>query len=58
MDLIVCVGEARESPGDRLESRIALRKKRRVGDAGDASMLHHVSSINESSLTLIIRFTK
>jgi hypothetical protein len=43
---------------DTSESGIALREKGKVGDARDASKLHHVSDINEGDLTLIIRFTK
>jgi hypothetical protein len=43
---------------DTSESGIALREEGKVGDARYASMHHHVSGINESDLTLIIRFTK
>jgi hypothetical protein len=39
---------------DTSEGGITVREKRRIGVARDASMLHHVSSINERNLTLII----
>jgi hypothetical protein len=54
----MCVGGFEKVWEIGLSPQSLCEKKRKVGDARDASMLHHVSSFDKGDLTLVTGFTK